>query len=199
VFVIYARQVIANVAGIRHNDADVAYVDHELGNSLDGCKQPVDVIRAFDQGLQLPTTPPASPQEFFRVLEVIVIGGGNLRVIANGGRDDVTLAQRRAIVNRDHANQIVRALDHNGVEAIAVSDERGGSFEIDFLFTAQRQVIVARFGKDHELRQVDRIRAFTQKLALRAALPTMPEKALNILESLAFRHDLTERLRRVQR
>ena len=72
--VVRAGQVDAGLAGVGDDHADVADFDDRLRDHLDGGEEAVDVVRAFDQHLQLAAAQAAGLQEALGVLEVVVIG-----------------------------------------------------------------------------------------------------------------------------
>jgi len=89
VLVIGARQILTHLSGVGDDDADVAHLDHRLGHRLDRREEPIDVVRAFHQHLELSAPLPARAQEALGVLEAVVIGVGLARVVADRGRDDL--------------------------------------------------------------------------------------------------------------
>ena len=72
-------------------------------------EEPVDVIGALDEDLQLPAALPAGGQEALGVLEVVVVGRPHVRVVAHDRRDDLALSERRPVVHRDDADEVVAA------------------------------------------------------------------------------------------
>ncbi len=71
--VLLARQVRAGLAGVEDHHADGADFDDGLGDHLHRGKQPVEIVRAFDQYLQLAPPQAAGLQEPVRRLEVVVV------------------------------------------------------------------------------------------------------------------------------
>ena len=182
VLVLDARHVGAHVADVRDHDPDVAHVDDGLRHQLDRGEQPVDVIRALDQDLQLAATTAARGQETFRVLEVVVVGGDIARVLADRRRDDLALGQRRAVVHGDDAEHVVRAADDDRGEALALADDLRHALEDAFLGALERQVEEPLLGDHHELCEVHGVCALAQDLALRAALAAGLEERRRVLK-----------------
>ena len=75
--VVLARKIISHPAGIRDHHADGADIHGGLGDHLNRGKQPVDVVGALDQHLQLASTITAGGQE---VIEIYTtqLGDGSL-------------------------------------------------------------------------------------------------------------------------
>ena len=104
------------------------------------------------------------------------------RVVAHQRGDDLALRQRRAVVHRHDADQVVRALDDDRLEAVALGDQRAHAAEQIVVGLAQRQEVEVAVGEDGELREVDRVGALAQDLPLRAALAALAEEALGVAE-----------------
>ena len=180
--VLGARQILADLAGVRHDDAHVAHLDHGLGHELDRGEQAVDVVGAFHQHLQLPPAQASRREEFLGVLEAVVIRLGPGRVLAHRGRDDLPRRQRGAVVHGDDADVVVGALDDHGGEALALAQHLGHALEHLLLALLERQVVEALLGDDHELREVYGVRALADDLALRPALSAAPQEFGDVLE-----------------
>lgn len=182
VLVVLAREVRAGLAGVGDDHANAADVDHRLRDHLDRGEQPVDVVGALDEHLQLPAAHTSSPQELIRVLEVVMVGFFVVRVLAHRRRDDLALRQRRPVVDGHDADVVVRAFDHHRPEAVALGDHRGHLLD-DLLFLAvERQREDPLLGDDDELGQVDRVGSFAQHHALGSALAAVLQKGDNVLE-----------------
>src|SRR5258708_22853009 len=93
VFILITGKVTAFVAYVGDDNTDKSNFNDTLGNGLHSSKQSIDVIRAFNQNLQLATTTPTCKHTSLSVLEVVVIGRRFLWVIALCGGDNITLLQ----------------------------------------------------------------------------------------------------------
>ena len=180
--IVHARQVGAGLAGVRDHHTDHAHFDGGLGDHLDGSEQAVDVVGAFDQGLQLAAAHPAGAQEVIWVLEAVMVGLGVSRLCAHNAGNDLTLRQRGSIVHGDNPNRVIHVFDHHRAEAGAFADHtRHAADDLVFFAVEGQAVIDLFFGDDHKLHQVQGVGAFTQHAALRAALPASAQESHHIL------------------
>ena len=81
-----------------------------------------------------------------------------------------------------NADQVVRIFDHHRGETLAGIDHGRHALDDHFILAAERQAVNAFFGDHHELSQVDRVRTFTQDLALGTSLTTVGQKVHHVLE-----------------
>jgi hypothetical protein len=177
-----AADVLALVAGVAHHHGHVAHFHHGLGDQLDGGEQPVDVVGAVHQHLQLAAALAPGLQELVGVLEVVVVAGGDRGITADDGGDDLAVGKGVAVMHRDDAHGVVVALDDHRLEAFAVLDDGKHLLEGDLLALVQGQVEHVVFGDDHELGQVDGIGAFAQDHALGPLLAAAAHPAGHVLE-----------------
>ena len=181
VAVVLARGVDAGRAGIGDDDADLADLDHGLGDVLDGREQAVDIVGAFDTHRMLPAFPPTGGQELFGILEAVVEGRGGGRIVAHGRRDDLAGAQSGAVVDGDDADGVLRVLDHHGLEAAALLDDVGHLGQQRRLLAVEGEGEGAVPRDDDELGEVQRIGALAQHTALRTLLAAGFEEAAGVL------------------
>jgi hypothetical protein len=85
-------------------------------------------------------------------------------------------------VHGHDADDIVGSLDHDRLEAIAVGDDFGHPLERIRLRGLERKEVDPVARDHHELSRVERIRAFTEDLPLRTALPAGAQELSNILK-----------------
>ena len=92
-FIINTGQISPRHTRIRNHDASIAHVNKGFRDHLHGGKEAIDIVGAFNQHLQLPTTIAASLEKAIGILEVVVIGVGAGRVITHRRRNDFALRQ----------------------------------------------------------------------------------------------------------
>ncbi len=116
------------------------------------------------------------------------------------GRDDFAGRQRRAIVHRHDPDQVVIGRQDDRREAPAIGDGLLHVVENAAFLFAQRMAVNAIVGDDGELGRVDRVRALTQDLSLRAFLATAEQEFSRVLiVRLFFRVVGAKHLRRRKR
>ena len=76
VAVVLPRKVLSRLPGIGDDDADIADLDDGLRDQLHRREQPIDVVGPFHQDLELAPAHAARAQEFFGVLEGVVVALG---------------------------------------------------------------------------------------------------------------------------
>ena len=116
VLVLIAGEVDTRLTRVGDDHADIADLDHRFRNHLDGGKQPIDVIRALNERLQLTATQATCQQELLRILKVVVIGLRRRGNVANRWRDDLSIGQRRAVMHCHDADGVGGVLDDDRLE-----------------------------------------------------------------------------------
>jgi hypothetical protein len=182
-----AGGVGAAFTGVGHHHAHLADLDHGLVDPLDGREQPVDVVGAFDQDLQLTTLAAAGGQELAGLLEAVVIGRVVLGIDPDQRRDQFARRQAWAVMDGDHSDLVVGVLDHHRLEAAAFLDDLGHLLQQVGLAALQAEREGAVLGHDHELGQVDGVGALAQDLALRPLLAAVGQEFAGVLEVDAVR------------
>src|SRR5262249_60358715 len=130
----------------------------------------------------VPAVLPARPQESIVVLEPVLIRVRLRRIVADGGRDDLPRWQRGTVVDGHDPDEIIRALEHHRIEAVALLNDLRHPLEDLRIRFLQRQEIDPIGGDHDELRQVDGVGALPEDLALRPALPAGPEESGGVLK-----------------
>ena len=107
---------------------------------------------------------------------------GVVRGVADGRRDDLALGQRGTVMHRDDADHVVGILDDHRFEAAAALDQLRHCRKERRVVRVQRDRVIALRGQHDELREIERIGALAQDLALRAFLTAIFEKGARLLE-----------------
>ncbi|MEZ4410700.1 MAG: hypothetical protein R3A52_30085 [Polyangiales bacterium] len=157
-------------------------VDHGLREPLHRREEAVEVVGPFDQDLELSAALAPRREEALGVLKRVVEGARVGHVVAHHGRDDLALLQRGAVVHGDHADGVVAAFEHHGVVAPARLDQLAHAVDERGVFGVEGERAHALAGEHDELREVERVGALAEDLALRPALPARREEARNVLE-----------------
>ncbi len=151
-------------------------LDDRLRHVFDRGEEPVEVVGAFDEDLQLAAATATGGQKPLGILEVVVIGGGVRRVVPDGRRDDLAGVERGPVVDRHDAEDVVMAGQHDRLEAVAVGDQVRHPVEQRAVAVLEGEPVHVALGDHHELGEVDRVRAFAQDPPLRAALAALREE-----------------------
>jgi hypothetical protein len=192
-----ARQIDACLTRVRHHDTDIADVDDRLRNHLNGREQPIDVVGALDERLQLAAAEAARLQELFRVLKIVVIQRRHRGIVAPRRRDDLPVRERGAVMHRDDADDVDGVLDHDRLESVPLRDDHRHPLERVRLRGVKRQEMDALVRDHDELRGVEGIGTLTQDLALRSALTAGAQEGGYVLKVIG-RDVARQRLRRRQ-
>ena len=84
-------------------------------------------------------------------------------------------------MNGDDSNGVVSTFDDDGREAAALGNHLRHLAEDRVVVAVHAEVVELALGDDEELREVDRVGAFTKDRALRAALTAHRKEAAHVL------------------